>query len=290
MIKRYLVFLSAACVLVMNSFPDQLLAIPTSPNTPDKVPQRSALAAEFEVMNFKAVIDDRQPTIVENPAALQIDTPLVKINATVRCSLPLGTKFTVGFIQQVDSQDERFDYTIAYTSFELPSLPMSDSNGSDFPWMGNSHERATLSGGSADQDVELSTDDHPGSNVGWHEPLPPDGITEGPAVELQHVKRNQNFTTWLVVKDGNTGRITVLKKVSWKTLVDISVNPNHPLGSRATVNFIPVEQPTVVTPSSASKLLLTIPKNCLVAPSSNLSEQLWWTPKIAGIRLRTRFQ
>lgn len=245
--------------------------------------------ASFEVKDFKALIDDRQPAVVENPASLQYETPALKISATLRCAVPVGKKFTVGFIQQVDSQNVRADYERAFTSFELPSVPMSDADGTDAPWDGNTHERATVTGKSTPQDVELSTDDNLKGHITWHEPLPPDGSKKGPAAELQRVRRDQRFTTWLVARDDDTNRITVLKKVSWKSRVDISVNPGLPLGSRATVKFVPVEQPIVVTPAS-SPALLSVPVRCLAAPFGNLSQQFWWTPKTSGIGTRTRLR
>ena len=245
--------------------------------------------ASFEVKDFKALIDDRQPAVVENPASLQYETPAPKISATLRCTVPAGKKFTVGFIQQVDHQDVRADYKRAFTSFELPSVPISDADGTDAPWDGNTHERDTVTGKGTFQDVELSTDDNLRGHITWHEPLPPNGDKEGAAAELQHVKRDQKLTTWLVARDDATGRITILKKVSWKSRVDISVDPSLPLGSRATVNPVPVEQPTVVTPTPLQALLF-IPAQCLVAPFGNSSQQFWWTPKMSGIGTRTRLR
>lgn len=249
----------------------------------------ASVDARFEVKDFKALIDDRQPAIVENPASLQYETPALKINATVKCTIPMGEKFTVGFIQQVDHQDVRADYKRAFTSFEFPSVPMSDADGTDAPWYGNTHERITVTGKNTPQNVELSTDDNLRGHITWHEPLPPDGNKKGAEAELQHVNRNQRFTTWLVARDDSTNRITVLKKVSWKSRVDISVNPELPLGSRATVNPVPVEQPFVVPPTS-SQAPLSIPAQCLAAPFGNSSQQFWWTPKMSGIGTRTRLR
>ena len=209
--RRHRIFAFLVSGLAMNGFATRTHAAPVD--------------ASFEVKDFKALIDDRQPAVVENPASLQYETPAPKISATLRCTVPAGKKFTVGFIQQVDHQDVRADYKRAFTSFELPSVPISDADGTDAPWDGNTHERDTVTGKGTFQDVELSTDDNLRGHITWHEPLPPNGDKEGAAAELQHVKRDQKLTTWLVARDDATGRITILKKVSWKSRVDISVDP-----------------------------------------------------------------
>ena len=290
MIRRRKIAACLVCVLAMSGFTPRAQATPTDTRIPDKSHPGDIMTLRFEVRDFKALIDDRPPAIVENPLSLRYETSALRINATVRCRVPTGTKFTIGLIQQVDDQSVRADYKRAFTSFELPSVPISDADGTDPPWDGNIHERTTVIGGGDDQDVELATDDNLRGNITWREPLPPDGSRMGPAAELQSVKREQRMTTWLVVRDDKTSKMTVLRKVSWGLRVDISVNPDLPLGSRATVHPVQVQQPVIVTQNAPPEALLTVPSQCLVAPFGNLSQQFWWTPKIKGIGTRTRLQ
>ncbi len=250
----------------------------------------STVTCDFTVTSIRATIDEHPATVVENPATLGFVSPAFKCNATVRCTIPAGVSFTVGFIQQVDSQDERFDYKRAFTNFELPSYPISDSDGTDPPWANNDHQRVTGISGVIDRDIEVSCDDIPSGNVGWREPLPPDGKKEGPKLELQHLKRAQKLTTWLAAKDEHSGQITILRKISWSLRLDISVNPEFPLGWRVTNNSATIEQPIITMPSQSDQSTFFIPPQCLAAPYSNNAEQLWWNPKKDGIGTRTRLQ
>ena len=233
----------------------------------------------FAVEDFKAVKDDMPASFVENPGYIKYTAPLFKSVATIKCRVPTSKSVTVGFIQQVNSTDERQDYTKAFTTWEQPSLPVGDFEGNMPPWSGTQHERITLKGSTAEQTIEVSTNDQPFMSIGWREPLPPDASNEGPQTDLQKVERKEHFTTGLVARDNDSNRLTGLKKISWTYRIIIDVDPTQPLGLRARLRKIPFEPPTVETPGDADDDRFVVPPKSLAAPSANQADQLWWNPK-----------
>lgn len=266
----------------------------TLTRTPDPTEVKAASPVEandpqFEVISCIAKISTNPTTIIETPNYLRYITPHFTANATIKCSNPTSDGYTVGFIQQVDFIDLRMDYTRAYSSWEFPNLPISDSSGAGMPWYHNGEGRHLIKGGTEKLNVELAVNDNFDARVTWREPLPPHGSNENGKAELQSIKRDQRFTLWLVTRRSSDGRIRILKKISWQMRVDISVNPALPLGARSKVNSVVTEQPIVIDERDLG-LSEEIPKQVLRLPTANTAQQLWWTPKSKGIGRRTKLQ
>lgn len=257
------------------------------------VPSKIEAQPKFKVLYYKATISSGSTVVLECfPNALRYVSPYFTVNATIQCSIPAGQSWTIGYIQLADFMQERIEYKRAWIDWENPSSPNLDSSGSEIPWYDNyPQNRQSLPGGTSNQQVGLSYFDNFDGYVGWHEPLPPDDSKEGINIELNHVMRDQQCSSWLVARRDSDGKIVVLKKATWRIKIDIAVNPDEPLGSRCQVNAVPIYQPVLEdgeqTNSSASISLLT---QCLNQSPAGRAQQLWWNPIVKGIGTRTRLK
>lgn len=259
------------------------IAAPPAATTQEQLPARpDAREPVFEVLSCVAAIPPNQTTVIEAPDYLRYITPYFTANATVKCSTPPNDDYTVGFIQQVDFIDLRMEYTRATTSWEMPYLPISDASGARPPWYHTLEGRRIIKGGSEEQVAETAVNDNFDVKVAWREPLPPYGVSGDGKPDLRGVRRNQKFTLWLVARRSLDGELTILKKVAWQMQVEISVNPELPLGSRATVKPVDVSQPTIIDAEDMDPAE-GIPPEALKAPSANEAQEFWWTPKQTGI-------
>lgn len=262
-----------------------VLSVATTQDQPAARPD--ARAPVFEVISCVAAISPNQTTAIEAPDYLRYITPYFTAYATVECSTPPNDDYTVGFIQQVDSIDLRMEYSRATTSWEMPFLPINDASGALPPWYHTLEGRRIVKGGSEKQIVEIAVNDNFDVKVTWREPQPPYGASEDGKPDLQGVRRNQKFTLWLVARRSLDGELTILKKINWQMQFEISVNPELPLGSRATVKPVAVSRPTIIDAQNLEPAE-AIPPKALKSPSANEAQEFWWTPKRAGIGERVR--
>jgi hypothetical protein len=238
----------------------------------------------FTVTHFRARLDEAPVVLLERPACLRYLLPYFTANATVRCTVPRGETYTVGFIQQVDAMDLRNEYARATTSWEMPRFPLYDcASVAEAPWYGTLHEIRRVEGGTSDLDVDVAMDDNLSGSVTWREPLPPDGQKLSDKPELVSVKRKQSFTTWLVARREPDGHLTVLRKTTWSFDLEIAVDPTRPVGARGTAKLAPVRQPAVGDGKGES-----VPPEATKGPGANAVQEFWWTPKIEGIGKRRR--
>ncbi|HEY0074403.1 MAG TPA: hypothetical protein VGB77_09895 [Abditibacteriaceae bacterium] len=272
-------------VAVLLSVP-VLVPSPTQAQSPSRVVTPEA---KFEVVSCVANVSSNPTTVIEIPNHLRYITSYFTTNATVRCTTPMADSYTIGFIQQVDFINLRMDYPRAYSSWEVPNLPINDSSGADLPWIHNNDERQIVEAGATNWDVEVVTDDNFDVTVGLQEPLPPDGKRGNGKLELQHIKRDQRFTVWLAAKRLSDGKITILKKITWRMEVDISVNPNQPFGLRTKLNPVTTHR-LIIVDARDLKPTEKIPPQVLNLPRANEAQQFWWTPKLKDIGARTQLK
>ena len=161
------------------------------------------------------------------------------------------------------------------TSWEFPELVsgnismISDSDGKQYPWYGSKSEVVTLKGPiTSEEVVTVSMNDHFFPQVTWSIPAGKDSTPT-----LTNVHRKQKFYTWLVIKDVSNHHYHVLKTVKWVVDLSISVNPEHPVGKRATLKepFIQ-KQPTIL------KVDKPLPNCALHHPNANSAQVLIWRP------------
>lgn len=161
------------------------------------------------------------------------------------------------------------------TSWEFPELVsnkcnmVSDSDGKHYPWYGNRHEMKTVSGPCKAQQVSIFMNDNFFPQVTWY--IPDTKFDKKP--RLTHVYRKQRFYTFLVAKNPNTGDHFVLRTISWMMEIDILVNPEKPLGQRATLlSTFEQQQPEVL------KRNIPISPSAMKAPNANHCQVLMWRP------------
>ncbi|KAL0192262.1 hypothetical protein M9458_010558, partial [Cirrhinus mrigala] len=142
------------------------------------------------------------------------------------------------------------------SSWELPDLrdgkiqAISDSDGVNYPWYGNTTETCTIVGPTK-KDTKFT--------VSMNDNFYP-SVTNVPM--LSSIWRDQSFTTWLVAINQASGEILVLQTVRWRMRLHIEVDPDKPLGQRAKLC-----EP-VLGKNEA------IPSNAMVKPNANDAQVL----------------
>ncbi|XP_062815120.1 protein FAM78A isoform X2 [Anolis carolinensis] len=162
------------------------------------------------------------------------------------------------------------------SSWELPDLlegkiqAISDSDGVNYPWYGNTTETFTLVGPTKKESkFSVSMNDNFYPSVTWAVP-----VSDSNVAKLTRIHRDQSFTTWLVATNTGTGEMVVLQTIKWRMKLCIEVNPQRPLGQRARLAEPSAqEQPTVLPKNEP------IPASALVKPNANDAQVLMWRPK-----------
>ncbi|XP_073078756.1 protein FAM78A isoform X2 [Manis javanica] len=166
---------------------------------------------------------------------------------------------------------------LAFTSsWELPDLQegkieaISDSDGVNYPWYGNTTETCTIVGPTRrDSRLIISMNDNFYPSVTWAVP-----VSESNVAKLTDIYRDQSFTTWLVATNTSTNDMIILHTLHWRMQLSIEVNPNRPLGQRARLREpIAQDQPKILSKNEP------IPPSALVKPNANDAQVLMWRPK-----------
>ncbi|KAG7227149.1 hypothetical protein INR49_013947 [Caranx melampygus] len=223
---------------------------------------------------------DQCPTIIEenSPIVLRYKTPYFRASAgVVMPPVPRNETWVVGWIQACTQMEFYNTYgDIGMSSWELPELregrvkAISDSDGVSYPWYGNTTETVTLTGPTSKPSrLTVSMNDNFYPSVTWAVP-----ISNSNTPMLTHITRDQSFITWLVAMNSVTKERIVLQTVRWRMRVDIAVDPDMPLGSRATLMGRPYqEQPHILNYQEP------IPPNALGRPNANDAQVLMWRPR-----------
>nr|XP_046263664.1 protein FAM78B [Scatophagus argus] len=223
---------------------------------------------------------DQCPTIIEenSPIVLRYKTPYFRASAgVVMPPVPRNETWVVGWIQACTQMEFYNTYgDIGMSSWELPELregrvkAISDSDGVSYPWYGNTTETVTLTGPTSKPSrLTVSMNDNFYPSVTWAVP-----ISNSNTPMLTHITRDQSFITWLVAMNSVTKERIVLQTVRWRMRVDIAVDPDMPLGSRASLVGCPYqEQPHILNYQEP------IPPNALGRPNANDAQVLMWRPR-----------
>lgn len=233
---------------------------------------------QISVIKIKSWIDKKMTTTDETSSGvLKYKTPHFRTTATVDIpALYDGEKLQLGWIQTCSSMEFVNTYgTHGVTSWEFPEIQsgkyemISDADGKAYPWYGAKKEMQTIKGPSERQIVSVEMNDNFFPQVTWH--IPDEAYDRRP--RLTHVYRKQRFYTCLAVRDCSANRIYIYKSISWNMELNIKVNPEKPLGERASLEA-PLEQ-------EAPKILknnVKLPIYSLKAPNANRSQALVWRP------------
>lgn len=162
------------------------------------------------------------------------------------------------------------------SSWELPDLlegkieAISDSDGVNYPWYGNTTETCTIVGPTKrDSKFIISMNDNFYPSVTWAVP-----VSESNVARLTNIYRDQSFTTWLVATNTSTNDMIILQTLNWRMQLSIEVNPSRPLGQRARLREpIAQDQPKILSRNEP------IPPSALVKPNANDAQVLMWRPK-----------
>ncbi|XP_026880149.1 protein FAM78B [Electrophorus electricus] len=230
------------------------------------------------VYDVSATID-QCPTLIEenSPIVLRYKTPYFKASArVVMPPIARNETWVVGWIQACTQMEFYNTYgDIGMSSWELPELrdgvmkAISDSDGLSYPWYGNTTETVALAGPTGKPSrFTVSMNDNFYPSVTWAVP-----VDESNVPMLTHIARDQSFTTWLVALNTATQETILLQTVKWRMRVEIAIDPNQPLGSRARlVGPLHQDQPKVLT------RMEPIPPNALGKPNANDAQVLMWRP------------
>ncbi|XP_032904591.1 protein FAM78A [Amblyraja radiata] len=222
---------------------------------------------------------DSNPTSIDESSdiVLRYRTPYFRASARV-CVPPILKEDTwvVGWIQACNYMEFYNMYEdLGMSSWELPDLrdgkinAISDSDGVNYPWYGNTTETHTIVGPTRREvRFTVSMNDNFYPSVTWAIPVSKSNIPQ-----LSSIKRDQNFTTWLVASNQETGEIIVLQTIKWRMKLHIAVDPRKNLGERA-VLMEPINQEC---PVILNKNELIAP-NVLKKPNANDAQVLMWRP------------
>ncbi|KAG5835213.1 hypothetical protein ANANG_G00269790 [Anguilla anguilla] len=234
------------------------------------------------VLEVSSSIDSNPTSIDESSnVVLRYRTPHFRASARVLV-LPVARKetWTVGWIQACNHMEFYNTYgNKGMSSWELPDLrdgkieAISDSDGVNYPWYGNTTETCTVAGPTRrDTRFTVSMNDNFYPSVTWGIP-----VGDSEASQLTSIRRDQSFTTWLVALNQASGETVVLRTVRWRMRLHIQVDPDEPLGRRARLTEpLAQEQPEVLVRNEP------IPSNATVKPNANDAQVLMWRPRFGS--------
>ncbi|KAM4697061.1 protein FAM78A [Rhinophrynus dorsalis] len=237
------------------------------------------LRESISVLDIKASID-ATPTIIDESSSVVLRYRTPHFRATAQVLLPpiVGKEtWRVGWIQACNHM-EFYNYygDLGMSSWELPDLEngkipaISDSDGVNYPWYGNTTETCTVTGPTKrDTKFNVSMNDNFYPSVTWAVP-----VNAGKMPKLTGIHRDQSFTTWLVAINMASSDIIILQTIKWRMKLEIEVDPNRPLGQRAKLKEpFGQEQPRVLSKNEP------VPPSALVEPNANGAQVLMWRPK-----------
>ncbi|KAG7480469.1 hypothetical protein MATL_G00056400 [Megalops atlanticus] len=204
------------------------------------------------VLDVSSSIDSNRTSIDETSnVVLRYRTPHFRASARVLVPPMAGKEtWTVGWIQACNDMEFHNKYgNEGVSSWELPDLrdgkiqAISDSDGVNYPWYGNTTETCTVTGPTR-KDTKFT------------------------------VSMNDNFypsVTWGVPATGET---LVLQTIRWRMRLHIQIDPDKPLGERARLaEPTAQEQPQILAKNES------IPPNAMVKPNANDAQVLMWRPR-----------
>lgn len=205
------------------------------------------------VIDVKASIDPIPTSIDESSSVvLRYRTPHFRASAqVVMPPIPKKETWIVGWIQACSHMEFYNQYgEQGMSSWELPDLQegkieaISDSDGVNYPWYGNTTETCTIVGPTKrDSKFIISMNDNFYPSVTWAVP-----VSESNVAKLTNIYRDQSFTTWLVATNTSTNDMIILQTLHWRMQLSIEVNPNRPLGQRARLREpIAQDQPKILS-------------------------------------------
>ncbi|GCB66505.1 hypothetical protein scyTo_0013583, partial [Scyliorhinus torazame] len=232
------------------------------------------------IKDISATIDS-SPTVIDESSDIVLRYRTPHFRATARVCVPpilRAETWVIGWIQACNYMEFHNMYgDLGRSSWELPDLreqnisAISDSDGVNYPWYGNTTETHTIVGPTKREvRCTVSMNDNFYPSVTWAVPVNKSNVSQ-----LTCITRDQSFTTWLVASNQGTDEIIILQTIKWRMKLHIAVNPNEVLGKRTTL-LEPIQQ---VNPQILSKNEPITP-NALKKPNANDAQVLMWRPTI----------
>ncbi|KAF7688461.1 protein FAM78A isoform X1 [Silurus meridionalis] len=223
---------------------------------------------------------DPNPTSIDESSSVVLRYRTPHFRAAARLLVPpVAAKetWTVGWIQACNHMEFYNRYGVeGMSSWELPDLrdgkiqAISDSDGVNYPWYGNTTETCTVIGPTKKESkFTVSMNDNFYPSVTWGVP-----VSESNVPMLSNIWRDQSFTTWLVAVNQASGETVVLQTVRWRMRLHIEVDPDKPLGKRAKLL-----EPIAQEPPQLLGKNEPIPSNAMVKPNANDAQVLMWRPR-----------
>ncbi|XP_054896380.1 protein FAM78A isoform X2 [Poeciliopsis prolifica] len=231
------------------------------------------------VLDLNTSIDSK-PTSIDEASSVVLRYRTPHFRAQARLLVPpmaADETWTIGWIQACNHMMFYNTYgDKGLSSWELPDLDdgkiqaISDSDGVNYPWYGNTTETCTVVGPTKkDTKFTVSMNDNFYPSVTWGIP-----VSDSNVPLLSSIRRDQSFTTWLVAINQATSETVVLRTIRWRMRLHIQVDPERPLGQRAVLKEpLFQEQPKILVQNEP------IPPNAMVKPNANDAQVLMWRPK-----------
>ncbi|XP_050570601.1 protein FAM78A isoform X1 [Cygnus atratus] len=180
----------------------------------------------ISVIEVKASIDPIPTSIDESSSVvLRYRTPHFRASAQVLVPpIPKKETWIVGWIQACSHMEFYNHYgEQGMSSWELPDLldgkiqAISDSDGVNYPWYGNTTETCTIVGPTKKESkFNISMNDNFYPSVTWAVP-----VSESNVAKLTSIHRDQSFTTWLVATNTATNEMVTLQTIKWRMRLGI---------------------------------------------------------------------
>lgn len=224
---------------------------------------------------------DRHRTVVQETEKLVVmKTPLMR--ATAHITIPPMEQYyhwEIGWVQACYYLKFCNSYgTMGFSSWEFPELnsgkmAVNDSSGRYFPFYGDGSEVVTIKGPSKQsRKYSVTLTDAPMSQITLKVPMLHYKTRQ--SCDLTSVRRNQKFNLWLIARDMNTNDVYPLRTMSWDVDINISVDPDRPVGYRAKL----LEPKHQQKPHMLDHIL-SVPEEALLPPDANRAQMLVWRPK-----------
>lgn len=214
----------------------------------------------FTLVSDGIRIRDADPKIRERADTLYYEMPTARANAQLLSrDEALTSRWKVGFVQVLVQSESRMDYGLGYTEWLQPSLPVNDSDDTEYPWYAGSEGWRRGRG-----TVHLWFGDSPSSTMSWRYTFRDGGVRE--TAGLRGVTRDQSFHVFLCALDEANDTLHVIKTYFWRFRLELAVDIGKPLGERCAIRSFAKE-------CGASDGPLPLSAEGLLPPCANVAQE-----------------
>jgi hypothetical protein len=180
------------------------------------------MPAEFKVTKAQYKLETAQSDLSVQeifPEKVRYEGPYFCRDVEVRCTIPNGEQWKIGFVQSCDAIKLQHTYASGnYTRWEFPT-PISDATTTSFPYYSTGlpvnsamfgqtgKGLKAIDGPRNNHVIKLSMNDNLNSNVQWWDPVPTNQTNYHVSWPhtLVRIERKQRFSTYLIAHQGTLG-------------------------------------------------------------------------------------